>query len=47
MNPADCSTMDNGCHRHVYLPPLLELFYNAHDADYESDNLADMGGAEG
>jgi len=29
------------------LPPLAEIFYGKYDGDYESDDLSDLGGAEG
>jgi hypothetical protein len=29
------------------LPPLPLISYDEHDADYECDNLSDLGGAEG
>jgi len=29
------------------LPPLPEISYDQYDAEYESDNLSDLGGAEG
>jgi len=28
------------------LPPLPEVFYDEYDADYESDDSSDLGGAE-